>query len=147
MHCEAKQMETLEFGAEKGLLQGRARRMGCLCSKTLNSMVVLGEKFLIGKIRGEGCRVCDFLLIGWREHRAVFPESCAQPEVTILHLGRGLSLCWRTGIYCYVYSLWRNQDPAPGLHCCFSAAPPLSLHPLPSLISNCLNLPFRTSWA
>ena len=41
-------------------------------------------------------------------------------------------------------SLRRNQDRAPRLHYCFSAAPPLSLHPLPSLISNCLNLPFGT---
>ena len=43
-----------------------------------------------------------------------------------------------------VYHLGRNQDPAPRLHYCFLAAPPLSLHPLRSLISNCLNLPFGT---
>ena len=30
-----------------------------------------------------------------------------------------------------------NQDPAPRLHCCFLAAPLLSLHPLLSLISFC----------
>ena len=38
---------------------------------------------------------------------------------------------------------------APELHCCFLSVSPLSLHPLPSLISNCLNLPFGTqgrSW-
>ena len=33
MHSEAKQTETSEFGAEKCLLQGQARRMGSLCSK------------------------------------------------------------------------------------------------------------------
>ena len=44
----------------------------------------------------------------------------------------------------YVYPLRWNQDPTPRLHCCFLAAPalsplpPLSLHPLPSPISNCL---------
>ena len=34
----------------------------------------------------EGCRVYGFLLIGWRwDNRAVLQESCAQPEVTVLH--------------------------------------------------------------
>ena len=41
-------------------------------------------------------------------------------------------------------SLERKQGPAPRLHYFFWAVPPLSLHPLPSLISNCLNLSFRT---
>ena len=36
----------------------------------------------------------------------------------------------------------RNQDPAPRLRYCFPAAPPFFLHPLPSLISTRLNLPF-----
>ena len=49
MHSEAKQTER--FGAEKGLLQGQARRMGGLCSKTLNSLMM-------------GCREWS-LLIGW----------------------------------------------------------------------------------
>ena len=39
---------------------------------------------------------------------------------------------------------WGNQDPAPSLYYCFLTVPPLSLHPLPSLISNCLNLPLGT---
>ena len=37
----------------------------------------------------------------------------------------------------------------PRVHYGFSTVPPLSLHPLPSLISNSWNLPFRTqgrSW-
>ena len=44
------------------------------------------------------------------------------------------SICWvlvlkRAQKYCYVYP-WRwNQDPAPRLHYCFLAVPPLSLHP------------------
>ena len=36
-----------------------------------------------------------------------------------------------------------NQNPGPRLHY-FLNAPPLSLYPLPSLISNCLNLHFGT---
>ena len=74
----------------------------------------------------------------------VSQESCAHPEVTILHLGGGLSSYRRTQRYCSVYSLRRNQYPAPRLHYCFFTAPPLFLHPLPSLISNCSNLPFLT---
>ena len=46
MHNEAKPTETSEFGAEKGLLQVPARRIGGLCSKTPKSPMVLGEKFL-----------------------------------------------------------------------------------------------------
>ena len=39
----------------------------------------------MGKILGEGCRICDFLQIGWwRGNWRVFQESCAQPEDTIL---------------------------------------------------------------
>jgi len=37
-----------------------------------------------------------------------------------------------------------NEDPAPRLHYCFLATPPLTLHPLPSWISNCSNLCFET---
>ena len=40
--------------------------------------------------------------------------------------------------------LRRNQDPDPRLYYCFLTASPLSLHPLPSLISNCLNLSVGT---
>ena len=43
---EAKQIEILEFGAEKVLLQDQAKRTGSSCSKTLNSPMVFGEKFL-----------------------------------------------------------------------------------------------------
>ena len=48
-----------------------------------------------------------------------------------------------------MYHLRQNQDPAPRLHYCFLISLPLFLHPLPFLISNCLNLPFGTqgmSW-
>ena len=88
-------------------------------------------RVFIGKIWGEGCRVCDLPLIGWwGGNRVMFQESlssafwfqpvwglcaCAQPEVAILHPGGGLSSCRRTLRYvsdCYVYPLRRNQDPA-----------------------------------
>ena len=39
-HSEAKQTKTLKFGAEEGLLQGHARRMGYLCLK--NSKLLKG---------------------------------------------------------------------------------------------------------
>ena len=47
-----------------------------------------------------------------------------------------------------MYPLRGNQDPAPRLHSCL-LAPPLSLHTLLSLSSNCSNLSFgtqRRSW-
>ena len=37
-----------------------------------------------------------------------------------------------------------NQDPAPRLYYCSLTVPPLSLHPLPSLISICFKLLFGT---
>ena len=47
-----------------------------------------------GQIGGEGFKVCDFLLFGWwGRNRAVPQESCAQPEITILHLGGGPGSC------------------------------------------------------
>jgi len=51
--------------------------------------------------------------------------------------------------YCYVYFLRMNQDPAPRLLYCFLTRSSLSLHPIPSLISNYFKLPFgehRKSW-
>ena len=38
--------------------------------------------------------------------------------------------------YCYVYPLRGIQDPDSWLHCCFLAAPPSSLYPFSSPISN-----------
>ena len=54
------------------------------------------------------------------------------------------SICWgililpRAQRHCYVYSLRRNQDLPPGC----TIVSPWSPHPLPSLISNCLNALF-----
>ena len=62
-HSEAKQ--TWTFGAEEGLLQGQARRMGGSCSKNPNSLMGFGEKFLEAKlgVRAAGC-VAFFWLVG-----------------------------------------------------------------------------------
>ena len=43
-----------------------------------------------------------------------------------------------------VHSLKWSEDPDQRLHHCFLTAPPLFLHSLPSLMSNCLKLPFGT---
>ena len=119
--------------------------MGGLCSKKIELSVGFQGEVFIGKIWGKGCRVCDFLWIGWWwGNRAVLQESWAQAEVTTPHLGGGLSSCRRTQRYCSVYPLRGSQDPAPRRHYCLLTAPPLSLHPVPSLINNCLNLPFWT---
>ena len=53
----------------------------------------------------------------------MFQESCAQPEVTILHLGGGLISYRGTQIYCYIYSLMANQDPALCLYYCLTVPP------------------------
>ena len=58
--------------------------------------------------------------------------------VNIFHLLEVLVL-QKSSKNCYVYPLWWNEEPASRLLCCFLTAPPLSLHPLPSLISNCSN--------
>ena len=42
----------------------QTRRMGSSCSKPPNFSITWGEVFK-GKIWGEGCKVCDFLLLGW----------------------------------------------------------------------------------
>ena len=82
---------------------------------------------------------------GSRHHQ---PSNCNWPGVSVL-VGSiqlpfptwwGFSICKTAQRYCCVYHLRGNQDPAPRLHCCFLAAPPLSL----SVISNYLNLLFGT---
>lgn len=61
-------------------------------------------------------------------------ECCVQPEVTILHLGGNCSFCRSfKGIVTCVF-LGEEPGPCPSLHYCFFSAPPLFLHPLPSLI-------------
>ena len=90
----------------------------------------------------------------WVNNRTVFQEPFnAHTEVITLHLGSGgLGSYRRPQRYHYIiysvrkniYSLRKNQDSIPHLHFCFLIAAPFFLHFLPSLISNCLKLPFRT---
>ena len=40
MYCEVKQTKMSEFGVEKGIMQGLARRMGGVSSKNPNSPTV-----------------------------------------------------------------------------------------------------------
>ena len=156
-HSEAKQAETSEFGAERVLLQGQARRTGSSCSKDLNSPVDFKEEGFIGNVCEEGCRVCTLLWLvdgevtGWcsrnLDHR---PSGSYQSGVHMLVLSLmlpsspwvgGLLSCRRTQRYVsdnYVHPLRRNQDQSPSLrHCLF-------LHSLAPLNTNCLNLPFGT---
>ena len=92
--------------------------------------------------------------IPWR--RASVAKSCMwlkQPSrqmvysgmknAGIFHFG-GFSCVKSSKVICYLYPLRWNQDPAPRLCYCFLTVPPLSVYTLPSLISNCLNLPFGT---
>ena len=63
MHSEAKQSETSEFGAERGLLQGHARRWVAHALK----IPELPEGFLRqsifkSQVSGVGLRVCDQLM-------------------------------------------------------------------------------------
>ena len=65
-----------------------------------------------------------------------------QQAVGIFHLLGASVLQKSSKLFCV--SSKGDQGPVPRLHYCFLTAPPLSLHPLLSLISNCLNLPFET---
>ena len=66
--------------------------------------MVFGERFLLAKfgVRAAGC-VTFFRSVGG-EVTAVLQESCAQPEITILHLDGDLSSQRITQRYCFVYS-------------------------------------------
>ena len=68
-------------------------------------------------------------------------QSCVQSEVTILHLGGGSSSVEKLKDIGIHISLSRNQDPVSRLYHHLIVSPPF-LYPLPSLISNCLNLCF-----
>ena len=57
------------------------------------------------------------------------------------HLLGGFSAVKSSKMLSWV-SLEGEPGPAPRLHYCVSTVPPLSLHPFPSLIGNCLHLPF-----
>ena len=56
------------WSLEKKKVYNRAnqtRRLGGSCSENPTPPIIFRKKFLIGKLWGEGCRVCDFILISW----------------------------------------------------------------------------------
>ena len=58
---KTEQTETLSLGAEKGSLQGHARRMGGSCPKGTQTLMGFSKVFL--KTVRERCpRVCDWLV-------------------------------------------------------------------------------------
>ena len=59
MHSEAKQTKMLEFETEKGLLQGLCKVNGQLVLKRPKFPDGFQGRVFIGKIWGEGCRVCN----------------------------------------------------------------------------------------
>ena len=61
MHSEAKQSKTLEFGAEKGVLQCHARRTGGSCSRPELPDGIQGRVYK-GNVREENHGVCDQLV-------------------------------------------------------------------------------------
>lgn len=83
---------------------------------------------------GWGLQCLWLLLIGWWwGNRAVLQESCVQSEVTIFHLGGGSKT-----LLCIF--LWVGTRTLSGG--CTNFWLFLFLHPLPSLISNCLKPSF-----
>ena len=139
MHSVAKQM--LQSVAKKVLFQGQTRRIRQLMLEKPELPMVFREKILYGKL-GVKAAGCDFLLIGWWE----ITVQCSRNLVLSLKLPSSISVPAlvprRPQRCCYVYSLRKNQDPAPGLLYCFLIILPLLLLPLPSQINKCLNLSF-----
>ena len=62
MHNEARQTETLEFGVEKGLLQGHVRRREVYALKSPELPARLWQSTFKGQVREGCCSVCDQLV-------------------------------------------------------------------------------------
>ena len=69
MHSEAKQTEILEFGAEKGLLQGHARRRVAPALKSPELPKGFQQSTFQSQVEEGAHGICDQLvhnsLIGW----------------------------------------------------------------------------------
>ena len=72
------------------------------------------------------------------------PKSCTQSEFTVFHLGGALVPVEELRVVLFCIFLEGEPGPCLSQHHCFLSAPALFLQSLPSLISNCLNLPFGT---
>ena len=68
------------------------------------------------------------------------------PSFGIKNVSSASSTCWGfqffEGLKDIVMYISRSQNPASRLHYCLLTLPPWSLHALPSLITDCLNLLF-----
>ena len=62
-HNEAKQTETSEFGAEKGLWQGHARRQVALAHKTPELLQQFQQSTFKGMVRGAWLVVANFSVL------------------------------------------------------------------------------------
>ena len=107
VHGEAKQSERAQFGAERGLLTGQARRMSGSCSKKSQTPQWFSAKcFYRLRVWATGCVT---FFSGWLRNK----RDCSrtQREVTILHVGGNLS-SFRTQRYWSVCPLRRSLDSA-----------------------------------
>ena len=66
MNSEAKQTKTLEFGSDKCLFLGWAKRMCDLCSKRRTPQWFLQRGFY-SQTWSQGCRMCDFFWLVFGE--------------------------------------------------------------------------------
>ena len=128
LHSEAKQIETLEFGANKGLLQGQRNRTGSSRLKYLNSPVIFREEFLKAKfgVMTSGAWLSSEVTRCSRNVNRQ-PSGSDQSEVSAgSDLGGGLSSCKTTQRCvpgCSVRPLRSCQDSALRLYLfldCFS---------------------------
>ena len=108
---------------------------------------------------GEVCMVCDLPLIDWwgvagwcSRSLSRWPSGSNPSGVPVLVLslkspsstGRGPSSCRRALRHASGWVPWGGTGPCPFPALLFLTAPPLLLHSLTPLISNCWNLPFGT---
>ena len=95
--------------AEGGLLSKNQLQRFCSTMKVFKGRIIWGGGQSLPHLP-----LCTFLLIvWWWGNQAVFQESCAQPEVTVLHLGRDLSSCRRTQRYFVMYIPWGGTRTLP----------------------------------
>ena len=120
-------------------------------SKDQNSQMIFKEKFYRQNLKGvlqDTWPSSDWLVVrsqgGVPGIYLLVPttlglHSCAQPEVTMLHLGGDLvPIEALHDMHCYMPPLWRKQDTGPLLHYCWFP------RVLTDLNSYCLNMSFGT---
>ena len=147
---------TLKPSKPKHRSLAQARKTGSSCSKSTNSPGFSGNRFYRQNL-GVGLQGLG-PSSDWLGMRVLFqksqlsaiwvqpvwgPRAHIQSEVTVLSLGGGLRACSRTQSYIVLHILWGGTRTLLH-HCTLVSWLLLFLHSLPSLTSNCLNLPFGT---